>query len=194
MPFDAREALAQVPNPAAHQAAVRLELGFAGPPEPDAAFLPLEVSPAAYQAGREVLVLRELDLKLALERRGALREDVEDEAVSIEHARLERGLEIALLSRAKRLVDEDQLRARFLRARRNFLDLTAADEEARVRALAPRLDLCNDVRSGRLGERAKLLGLVVVTGSVQPDMQQQRTFAAAGAIKQPALPAPWPGG
>jgi hypothetical protein len=47
-----------------------------------------------------VLVLRELYLQLAFERRRSLGEDIEYQAVAIEHARFQRQLEVAFLPSA----------------------------------------------------------------------------------------------
>ena len=63
----------------ADEAAVGFELRFAGTAQADAALLPLEVGPAAHQAGGDVLELRELDFELAFVAARALREDVEDQ-------------------------------------------------------------------------------------------------------------------
>jgi hypothetical protein len=56
-----------------------------------------------------VLQLRKLDLQLAFERARALREDVEDQAAAVEHAALELLFEVALLARAQRAVDDDEV-------------------------------------------------------------------------------------
>src|SRR6185503_10775750 len=47
--FDALEPVAQVADPPAHESPVRFELRLAGAPQPDAAFLPLEVRPTAHE-------------------------------------------------------------------------------------------------------------------------------------------------
>src|SRR5690606_15800142 len=96
LPFDAIETLAQVANALREQAPVGLELRLAGTAQADAALLALEVSPTAHEASGHVLELRQLDLELALERRGTLREDVENQAVAVEHARFDLALDIAL--------------------------------------------------------------------------------------------------
>ena len=155
----------------AHEPPVGFELRLAGPAQADTALLPLEVGPAADEPRSEVLVLRELDLQLAFERRGALREDVEDQAVAVEHARLQRQLEVALLPGAQRLVHEDQLGLRFARARADLVDLAATDEVFGVGPVPPRLDFADDARAGGFRERAELLGFVVETRSVQADVK-----------------------
>ncbi len=92
-----RQAVLERLDPLAQQPAVGLELRLAGSAQADAAFLPLEVGPAADEAGQLVLDLRELDLELALGASRAQREDVEDEARPVDDAALERALEVALL-------------------------------------------------------------------------------------------------
>ena len=57
-----------------------------------------------------MLELRELDFELAFEAAGALREDIEDQAVAVEHPPLGELLEVALLARGERVIDEDELR------------------------------------------------------------------------------------
>src|SRR6185369_2293836 len=173
--------------PAAHEPAVGLELRLARTAQADAALLALEVGPAADEPRGEMLVLRELDLELTFERRGSLREDVEDQTVAVEDSRLERDLEIALLSGFQRLVDEDELRVRRPRAGRDLFDLAAADEVFRIGTIASRLNFGYDFGSGGLRERAELLGLVLVTGTVQANVEQKRAFATARTIKQPCL-------
>ena len=111
-------------------------------------------------------MLRELDLQLAFERRGALREDVEDQPVAVEHARLQHQLEVALLARAQRLVHEDQLGLRLARARGDLVDLAAADEILGIGPFAPRLDFADDARAGGFRQCAEFLGFVVETRSV----------------------------
>src|SRR6516164_11844342 len=119
-----------------------------------------------------MLVLRELDLELAFERRGTLREDVEDQPVAIEHARLESNLEIALLAGLERLIDQNELGVGRARSVSDLLDLAAADEVLRIGPVPTRLNLGDDLRAGGFRECAELLGLVFVTGTVQADMEQ----------------------
>jgi hypothetical protein len=93
------------------------------------------------------------------------------------------------LAGTQRLTHENQLGFRFPRSRGHLVDLAPADEESRVRPLAARLNLGDDGSARRLSERAEFLVFVFVRGTFQADMQQQRTFATAGSIKQPGLPA-----
>ena len=72
-----------------------------GPRVPTAAAEALEVLPHAPHARQVVLELRELDLELPLGARRVLGEDVEDQLRPVDHARVERVLEVALLRRGR---------------------------------------------------------------------------------------------
>ncbi|MPN46031.1 hypothetical protein SDC9_193610 [bioreactor metagenome] len=54
--------------------------------------------------------LRQFDLQLALGARRAQREDVEDQAVAIDHPAVQVALEITLLHRRQRVIEDHQLR------------------------------------------------------------------------------------
>ncbi len=56
--------------------------------------------------------------------------------------------------------------------------------------IASRLNFGDDFGSRGFRERAELLGLVLVTGTFQADVEQKRAFATARTIKQPCLRAP----
>ena len=97
----------------AEQAAVGLELRFAGTAIADAATaLALEVGPAAHQARGDVLELRELDFELAFVAARALREDVEDQSRAIEHAALDELFEIAFLRGRQRMIEQHHVGVR----------------------------------------------------------------------------------
>src|SRR5690606_7858185 len=69
------------------QPPVAFELRFTRAAQADAAAaLALEVGPAAHEARGDVLQLGEFDLQLALVAACAQREDVEDQAIAVEHA------------------------------------------------------------------------------------------------------------
>ena len=96
---DLLEAGIQLPDAAPDQATVRLQLGFTRPAQPDTAFLPLEMRPAADQPGRQMPELGEFNLQLAFETACSLREDIQNQAGAVEHAALELPLEVAFLAR-----------------------------------------------------------------------------------------------
>src|SRR5438045_4207111 len=79
--------------------AVGLDLGFARTSkEAEAAALPLQVGPAADQATGLVFEMRQLDLQLALGRRGALSENFKDKACPVDDLGSDLVLKILLLN------------------------------------------------------------------------------------------------
>src|SRR5690606_3876734 len=99
---------------------------------------------------------------------------------------------VAFLARGKRAVDQNQLGAGLADALGELLDLAFTDEIACVRPVAARMQLADDLCSGRFCERAEFLGLVLVTGPMEAYMKEQGSFAAAGTLKQSAPPASRP--
>ncbi len=83
-----------------------------GPSGADPAAQALEVLPHAAHARQVVLELGELDLQLSLGARRVLREDVEDQLRTIDHACVERVLQEPLLRRIELVVDQQALGAR----------------------------------------------------------------------------------
>ncbi len=181
--LDARKPLAQDFRPLAEEPAVGLELRFAGSAEADAAFLPLEVGPAADETRQLMLDLRELDLQLAFGAARAEREDVEDQARAIDDAAFERALEIALLRAGERMVEDDEIGAGFHAARRDLLDLAFARERRGVGSLAPAGHRARDRRAGGDGERVELRHALVGIGVAEIKRDQQRAVAASGAFE-----------
>ena len=92
------------------QTPVSFQLGFTRPPQSDAPFLPLEVGPSPDQPGGEMAQLCKLHLQLALVRRCALRENIEDETGSIQDPAAHLAFQIALLYGGYRVIDYDQIR------------------------------------------------------------------------------------
>lgn len=121
-------------DPLADQPAVGFELRFAGAAQADTAFLPLQVSPRANQPGRQILQLRELDLQLAFVAAGALREDIEDQARAIDHAPVQRLLQIALLGGRECVVEDDDFDVVRVAREPQFFGFAAADEHLGIRA------------------------------------------------------------
>ena len=109
---------------------VAFDLRFAGAAEEaEAAALALEVGPGADQPALLIVEMRQLDLQHAFAGRGALAEDLEDQRRAVEHLGAGLRLEIALLDRRERRVDEQQFDLALLRpASLDLLELPAADE------------------------------------------------------------------
>ena len=77
-----------------------------------------------------MLELRELDFELAFEAAGALREDIEDQAVAVEHPPLGEPLEVALLARGECVIDEDDVRLLVPGDAAQLLGFSTAEEVA----------------------------------------------------------------
>ena len=65
---------------------VGLQLALTGTPHVDTASLALEVGPHTRQAGQQILVLGQLDLRLGVGRTGALGKDVQDQSGTVYNA------------------------------------------------------------------------------------------------------------
>src|ERR1043166_7674404 len=159
--LNGREALLQLSDPLADTAAIDLELRLAGAARADAAAQARQVRPLARQPRAHVFELRELDLELALIAARALRENIENQLAPVDHAKLERALEVALLRGCQVFVKNDEIGLRFLDGGADLLDLAAADER-RGRDLSERLGKSpDDVRAGALGQFLQLVEIVV---------------------------------
>src|SRR6202042_2369142 len=76
----------------------------------EAATLALQMCPAPYQPAALPGEMGEFDLQPAFPRAGALAEDLENERSAIQDLRVPCFLEIALLNRAQRGIDDDEFR------------------------------------------------------------------------------------
>ena len=77
--------------------------------------------------------LGQFDLEFTLEGAGALGEDVENQAGAVQYPALEETLQVAFLGRRQGVVEDHQLCLSGLHQQLEFLRLTRAYEEARVR-------------------------------------------------------------
>jgi hypothetical protein len=119
-----------------------------------------------------MLELGDFHLQLALAALGPLREYFEDKQLAVEHRHVQCPLEIALLRRAERHVDDGQRRAGFPEAGRQLLDLAAAQVEGRVRPLASRAQFAGDLEAGGDGQLPRLverIGCLVPGRSTRTD-------------------------
>ena len=131
LPLEALEPVCDRAHARAEQTPVGLQLCFPGAAaHADTALLPFEMGPAAHQATRLVLQLRQLDFEFALETARPSRKYIQDQPATIEHAYAGQALEVALLARRQRVIEQDQFGTLGARRTGDFLCLAAADEVA----------------------------------------------------------------
>jgi hypothetical protein len=99
----------------------------------------------------------ELDLEPALRGRRPLAEDFEDQPGAVDHLGLGRGLQILLLDRSDRGVDDQKLGRRLLDRRCDRLGLAASEQGRRPSAADLEMEPIGDVDPDRLGEAGGLV-------------------------------------
>jgi len=142
------------------------------------------VRPAAHETRGHVFELRQFDLQFAFVRACALREDVEDQSGAINDPTLRELLEVALLDRRQRVIDQDQVGVGRLFLRLEFLGLAAADEEFGIRALDARAQGADHAGAGGTRKFAEFGQGLWVVASQPLRLQQQRAFTFARPFKQ----------
>ena len=133
LPLQFRQTRPEHANPFADQASVRFKLRFTRSAQADTAFLPFQVSPSPNQTGHQVLELRELHLYLALMAFRTLRENVENQAGSVDHVDMQAFFQIALLRRRKRMIENHQFGTIQMNGLHHFVDFAAADIKRGIR-------------------------------------------------------------
>ncbi len=112
----------------ADQPAVDLELALARPAEKaEPAALAFEMRPRPHQPRALVRQCRQFDLQATLMGAGARAEDLENEPGSVDHLGLPAPLEVALLHRAQRRIDDDEADRALGDDGAQILDVAAAE-------------------------------------------------------------------
>ena len=148
----------QVAHPLANPPLLDLDLLLAkaparSHPSPPSAHLPV-VGVRTDQPRQKVMQARRLDLQAPFMGAGVLSEDLQDHLGPVEHPRLQRQLEVSLLSRAQVLVAHDQVEGALLPHLAQRLDLAHPYEMSRV-DIASSLHVGSDhLRTGCAGEIA----------------------------------------
>ncbi len=116
----------------ADQPPVGLDLRFARAAEKaEAAALALKVGPRPDQAAFLIDEMGELDLEAPFPRPRALPENLQDETGAVEHLGVPRRLEVPLLDRRERMIDDDELGVLGADETRELLDLASAEQSGR---------------------------------------------------------------
>ncbi len=145
---------------------VGLELGLAGPAQPDAAADAREVRPHPRESREQVLELRQLHLHLRLGRARPRREDVEDHLGAIHHPHRERFLQARPLERREGLVEQQQRRARLLEDPLELVHLPLPEVERGAGSFHTLVGPAHYLGARRVGEPAELVEMVVHLGHV----------------------------
>src|SRR5690606_14003335 len=104
------------------------------------------------------------------------------------HPALQGALEVALLHRAQGMVDQDQVGTGGLGRGLDLLQLAAADERGRIRAIDARGQRGRYRRAGRPGQVGELFQHVFRWRSARMGLDQQRVFTLSGSFEQSMLP------
>jgi hypothetical protein len=140
-------------DPLADQPAVDFKLAFTRPTEePEPAPLAFEMRPRPHEARPLVGERRELDLQPALMGARPRAEDLEDQTRAIDDLRLPTPLEVTLLHRAERRIDDDEPDLIFADQLAEGFKGAAAQQAARARTGDARELGADDVQADRLGE------------------------------------------
>src|SRR5688572_3152273 len=152
-----------------------------------AAALALEVAPAAHQPCRKMLQARELHLQLALAGLRALREDLQDQLGAIEHAALQRLLQVALLPGRELVVEHYGGGVELLGGAQVLCDLARAGIQLGIRPAAPAADQPVPRHPGALHQAHDFFNALRVAGVAEVeayDDRRPRVGGLGGALQQ----------
>ncbi len=186
--FDLLEPLRQNFYTRADKTAIGLKLSLAGAPHSYAAALPLQMGPAAYEATAHMLQLRQLHFEFAFEAARALREDVENETVAIEHAAAGELFQVAFLARRQRVVDENDVGFVSFRGDAQLVGFAAAYEVTWIGALATARDGDDGPGAGRFRELREFLQIFRFDLRTKAQANEYRALTAAWALEHSNLP------
>lgn len=134
----------------------------------------------AGQAGQQVLELRQFDLQRALARARVLGEDVEDDGSAVEHADIERRLQMALLRGGQFVVGDDGVGVEGGNLIAYLYQLAFAKVGCRHGFTQPLVEAADDISAGGGGELSEFVQRVLYrpgrVGLVLIDADEQGAF------------------
>ena len=156
---------------AADAAAIHFQLGFARPARADAAAQTGHHHTQARQPRQLVLHLRQLDLQLALARRGAHGENIQNQRRAVHHAAADDLLQIAHLRARQFVVHDQQIDIRALHHQGNIPRFARADVGAGVHPRAVLVQPSHHLCTCGIGQALQLQqrGRVVRVGDADDD-------------------------
>ena len=114
------------------------------------------MGPAPHQTPRLIVQMRQLHLQPPLRTRRPLAENLEDEPGAINHLRLGRGFQIALLDRGQRTVDDQQFGVMRAQPAGNALHLSAAEQCRWLRTANVQCNRVDHINPDRPGQPRRL--------------------------------------
>jgi hypothetical protein len=118
-----------------------------------------------------------------------LGENVEDQAGAVDHPAFGQLLEIALLYRAERVVDENDVGVERGAVFAQFLSLSGTDEIAWTGSFDARGETADDARAGRARQLGEFVEGKRIGTAWRLRLQQERALAFSGSLKQRTSPA-----
>jgi hypothetical protein len=147
------ELAADLGHSLANEPPVGLDLGFTGTSEETkAAALPLEVSPAPDEPACLVIEVSEFNLKPTFGGCSALAENLKDEPRPVDHLGPDLVLQILLLDRTERRIDDEEGRPLLAREPGDFLHLPLPQKRRRPDRSNSKWPRRNDVDADRFGK------------------------------------------
>ncbi|RMU40499.1 hypothetical protein ALP29_05226 [Pseudomonas syringae pv. avii] len=179
--FQAALDLAQA-NP--QQTPVGFQLGFTRATHADTATLTLKVSPAANQAGAHVIKLGQFDLELAFMGTGALGENVENQAGTVDHATLENTFEVTFLTGREGVIEDHQIGFFGMNQVAQFLDLAAANQVFGGWPMTRYVKKRNGLGAGRICQLLKLLRIFARLRVLSIQVNEDYSLTTTVALKE----------
>src|SRR6266581_182333 len=169
---------------------VELDLLFAGAAGlAQAAALALEVGPAAHQARRQVLELRQLDLQLALAGLRPLREDLEDQLGAVHHAPVQFFFQVSSLGGRELVVEHHDGGVQLGRGPPDLFDFPFTGIKTRIGSLpvASYDPQAHDARALHEARGFRDAFLVAAVAEVQADDDRRLRIGGWGGAFQQTL-------